>query len=152
MPGSVGCGFRHPLPRCSPAPKARDGAALNDQRPDQPRGRPGAASTRPARAAPWFRLLEQIVDNLVECGLTPERAVHGYRAIYYTAVEILVRATAARRRAADDHPTYRERVFADPDPGELLRLARLADRWAALTAEDTCLDGLRALVDGLLAN
>ncbi|OPF78221.1 TetR family transcriptional regulator [Streptomyces antioxidans] len=99
----------------------------------------------------WF--VEQIVDNLVECGLTPERAVHGYRAIwYYTAGEILVRATAARRRATDDQPTYRERVFADLDPGELPRLARLSGRWAELTAEDTYRDGLRALVDGLLAS
>ncbi|MEU8870554.1 TetR/AcrR family transcriptional regulator [Streptomyces javensis] len=102
-------------------------------------------------AALWF--VEQIVDNLVECGLTAERAVHGYRAIwYYTAGEILVRAAAVRRRATDGQPTYRDRVFADIDPGELPRLARVGDRWAELTAEDTYLHGLRALVDGLLAN
>jgi AcrR family transcriptional regulator len=101
-------------------------------------------------SALWF--VEQIVDGLVECGLTPERAVHGYRAIwYYTAGEIVVRATAARRRADDDRPTYREQVFARLDPDELPRLAQVADRWAPLTAEDTYLDGLRALVDGLLA-
>ena len=80
-----------------------------------------------ATSALWF--VEQIVDGLVECGLTPERAVHGYRAIwYYTAGEIVVRATAARRRTDDDRPTYRERVFADLDPGELPRLAQVADR------------------------
>ncbi|MGR3934867.1 TetR/AcrR family transcriptional regulator [Streptomyces sp. BRA346] len=104
-------------------------------------------------SALWF--VEQIVDGLVECGLTPERAVHGYRAIwYYTAGEIVVRATAARRRAAtdDDRATYRERVFADLDPDELPRLAHVADNWAPLTAEDTYLDGLRALVDGLLVS
>ncbi|EFL23632.1 putative transcriptional regulator [Streptomyces himastatinicus ATCC 53653] len=111
-------------------------------------------------SALWF--VEQIVDGLVECGLTPERAVHGYRAVwYYTAGEIVVRATAARRRAdADDadadayadRATYRERVFADLDPDELPRLARIADDWAPLTAEDTYLDGLRALVDGLLVS
>ena len=110
-------------------------------------------------SALWF--VEQIVDGLVECGLTPERAVHGYRAIwYYTAGEIVVRATAARRRAAADadadadadRATYRERVFADLDPDELPRLAHVADNWAPLTAEDTYLDGLRALVDGLLVS
>ncbi|MFG3228763.1 TetR/AcrR family transcriptional regulator [Kitasatospora sp. NPDC048194] len=101
-------------------------------------------------SALWF--VEQIVDGLVECGLSPERAVHGYRAIwYYTAGEIVVRTTAARRRrAANDRPTYRDRVFADLDPGLLPRLAQVADRWAPLTAEDTYLDGLHALVDGLL--
>lgn len=41
-------------------------------------------------------------------------------------------------------------VFADLDRGELPRSAQLADRWAPLTVEDTYLDGLRALLDGLL--
>ncbi|MET8543980.1 helix-turn-helix domain-containing protein [Kitasatospora sp. NPDC004799] len=98
----------------------------------------------------WF--VEQIVDGLVGCGLTPERAVQGYRAIwYYTAGELMVRATAARRRAADDRPTHRQQVFADLDPERLPRLAGLADRWSSLTAQDTYRDGLDALVDGLLA-
>lgn len=101
-------------------------------------------------SALWF--VEQIVDGLVASGLSPDRAVHGYRAIwYYTAGEIVVRVTAARRRADDDRATYREHVFADLDPREVPRLAQIADRWAPLTAEDTYLDGLRALVDGLLA-
>ncbi|EFL19441.1 TetR/AcrR family transcriptional regulator [Streptomyces sp. C] len=101
-------------------------------------------------SALWF--VEQMVDGLVECGLTPEQAVHGYRAIwYYTAGEITVRTAAARRRAGDDRATYRERVFADLDPGELPRLTQVADQWASLTAENTYLAGLRALVNGLLA-
>ncbi|WP_131742756.1 TetR/AcrR family transcriptional regulator [Actinomadura roseirufa] len=102
-----------------------------------------------AESALWFA--ENIVDALVAGGLTPARAVHGYRAVwYYTAGEILVRAAAARRRARDDRPTYRERVFAGLDAAELPRLAALGGDWAALTAEDTYLDGLRALVTGLL--
>ncbi|MFF8811577.1 TetR/AcrR family transcriptional regulator [Streptomyces pactum] len=101
-------------------------------------------------SALWF--VEQIVDGLVACGLSPDRAVHGYRAIwYYTAGEIVVRTTAARRRADDDRATYREQVFAGLDPAELPRLAQVADRWAPLTAEDTYQDGLRALVGGLTA-
>ncbi|MFJ9854780.1 TetR/AcrR family transcriptional regulator [Streptomyces sp. NPDC101150] len=99
----------------------------------------------------WF--VEQIVDGLVECGLSADQAVHGYRAIwYYTAGEILVRTTAARRRTDNDRATYREQVFADLDPSELPRLAQVADRWAPLTAQDTYQDGLRALIDGLLAS
>lgn len=101
-------------------------------------------------SALWF--VEQILDGLIACGLTPERAVHGYRAIwYYTAGEIIVRTTANRRRTDDDRPTYREQVFADIDPNELPRLAQVADRWAPLTAENTYLDGLQALLNGLLA-
>ncbi|MET9296453.1 helix-turn-helix domain-containing protein [Streptomyces sp. NPDC003077] len=100
-------------------------------------------------SALWF--VEQIVDGLIACGLSPERAVHGYRTIwYYTVGEIVVRTTADRRRADDDRATYRERVFGDLDAAELPRLAQVADRWAPLTAEDTYLDGLRALVAGLL--
>lgn len=101
-----------------------------------------------AQEALWFN--ERIVDALMECGLTIERAVHGYRAVwYYTVGEMIVRAASARRRAGDDRPTYRDRVFADLDPAELPRLASLSGRWAELTARDTYLDGLRALVDGL---
>ncbi|MFG3320667.1 TetR/AcrR family transcriptional regulator [Streptomyces sp. NPDC048171] len=101
-------------------------------------------------SALWF--VEQIVDGLVACGLSPERAVHGYRAIwYYTTGEIVVRTTAARRRTGDGRPTYREQVFDGLDADELPRLTEVAGRWASLTAEDTYPDGLRALVDGLTA-
>ncbi|CAL9569482.1 hypothetical protein SUDANB174_04765 [Streptomyces sp. enrichment culture] len=102
-----------------------------------------------APSALWY--VEQVVDAAVDCGLTPEQAVRAYRSIwYYTAGELVVRAAAARRRAADARPTYRERVFADLDPAALPRLAALGPRWGELTAEDTCAVGLRALVDGLL--
>ncbi|MEV5876123.1 TetR/AcrR family transcriptional regulator [Streptomyces sp. NPDC052101] len=102
-----------------------------------------------SKSALWF--VEQIVDGLTGSGLSLEAAVHGYRAIwYYTAGEIVIRATAARRREADDRPTYRDRVFADLDPQQLPRLAAVADRWAPLTAQDTYAPGLTALVNGLL--
>lgn len=51
-------------------------------------------------SALWF--VEQIVDGFIACGLTPERAVHGYRAIwYYTAG----RSWSVRRRTAGARTT-----------------------------------------------
>ncbi|WP_028647952.1 TetR/AcrR family transcriptional regulator [Nocardiopsis sp. CNT312] len=98
-------------------------------------------------SALWF--VEQIVDGLAESGLTPEHAVHGYRAIwYYTVGEVMVQA--ARRRSDGGRTFHGGRGFSGLDPGELPRLAQVADRWPDLTAQDTYLDGLRALVDGLL--
>ncbi|OLT33127.1 transcriptional regulator [Actinomadura sp. CNU-125] len=103
-----------------------------------------------AEAALWF--VEQIMDGFVASGLTPDEAAHAYRAVwYYTVGEMIVRAAGERRRASDDRPTYRERVFAGVDAAELPRVAGVASRWPELTAEDTYLDGLRALVDGLTA-
>ncbi|MER7208841.1 TetR/AcrR family transcriptional regulator [Streptosporangium sp. NPDC000239] len=96
----------------------------------------------------WYA--EHIVEAAVACGLTPEQAVHAYRSVwYYTAGEIIIRA-AGRRRAAEDRPTHRERVFADLDREALPRLASIGGRWTALTAEDTYRQGLEALVGGLL--
>jgi hypothetical protein len=78
--------------------------------------------------------------------------VHAYRAIwYYTVGEILVRASAARRRAEGARPTYRDRAFTELDPAAHPRLSALAGEWAPLTAADTYTAGLRALLDGLLA-
>ncbi|MGV9823192.1 TetR/AcrR family transcriptional regulator [Nocardia xishanensis] len=100
-------------------------------------------------SALWFS--ENIIDAAVAAGLTLDRAAHAYRAIWhYTAGEILIRGNAVRR-AADERPTYRDQVFADLDPETLPRLAELGPRWAALSAADTYAEGLRALVDGLLA-
>jgi hypothetical protein len=84
-------------------------------------------------------------------GATPEEAVHLYRQIwYYTAGEILIRVRRERRLDEAESPTYREKAFARLDPGIHPRLAALSERWSDLTAEDTYVDGLRALVDGAL--
>lgn len=66
----------------------------------------------------WFP--EAVVDAAIACGVSPDDVVRVYRTIwYYTAGEIVVGAAGARRRAADDRPTYREQVFADLDAQEL---------------------------------
>ncbi|MGW1742139.1 TetR/AcrR family transcriptional regulator [Nocardia sp. NPDC001965] len=93
---------------------------------------------------------EAIIDGAVGCGLTADEAVRAYRIIWhYTAGEIIVRARSARR-AADGRPTFRAQVFADLDPETLPRLAEVGPRWVELTAEDTYLLGLRALITGLV--
>jgi AcrR family transcriptional regulator len=110
-----------------------------------------AADDLLSTAALWFP--EAVVDAAVRSGLSEERAVHAYRAVwYYTAGEIIVRAAADRRRAADGARPHRDAVFAELDPDRTPRLAALGGRWPALTAEDTYREGLRALVAGLLAD
>lgn len=98
-------------------------------------------------SALWFP--EAIIDGAVACGLTPDEAVRAYRVIWhYTAGEIIIRTRSAQR-AADGRPTFREQVFTDLDPQTLPHLAELGPRWVEITAEDTYLLGLRALITGL---
>lgn len=98
-------------------------------------------------SALWFP--EAIIDGAIACGLTPDEAVRAYRVIWhYTAGEIIIRTRSAQR-AADGRPTFREQVFTDLDPQTLPHLAELGPRWVEITAEDTYLLGLRALITGL---
>lgn len=100
-------------------------------------------------AAMW--LVETILGAAVEAGCTPEQAVDLYRAIwYYTAGEILVRASAARRRTELGGPTYRDRFIRGLDPEEYPHVTRVAAEWPRLAARDTYEAGLRGLVGGLL--
>jgi AcrR family transcriptional regulator len=102
-----------------------------------------------SEAALWY--VEQVIDAAESAGLSPRRAVHVYRTLwYYTVGEIIVRTTAARRRAGDADPTYRDEVFAHLDADRYPRLAAVAGDWADLTARDSYRAGLAALVDGLL--
>ncbi|MFI6763470.1 TetR/AcrR family transcriptional regulator [Micromonospora sp. NPDC050417] len=96
-------------------------------------------------------LVEVIVAAAIQRGCTPDQAVHVFRGIwYYTVGEILVRSHSARRRESNQ-PVYRDALFGSLDPAKLPHLASLGERWAALAARDTYSDGLRALVNGLLA-
>lgn len=91
-------------------------------------------------------MVETILAGAVDCGCTPEQAVHVFRGIwYYTAGEILVRAHS-QHRPTDPAPSFR-----NFDPAELPHLAALGDRWPVLAAHDSYAQGLTALVDGLLA-
>ncbi|BCJ61655.1 TetR/AcrR family transcriptional regulator [Micromonospora endophytica] len=96
-------------------------------------------------------LVEAVVAGAIDYGCTPDQAVHVFRSIwYYTVGEILVRSHSARRRE-DARPVYQDALFAKLDPADLPQLAAIAGRWATLTSQDTYIEGLRGLVDGLLA-
>jgi hypothetical protein len=97
-------------------------------------------------AALW--MVETILAGAHDYGCTPEQTVYVLRSIwYYTAGEVLVRARSPHRRTDGELPTYRVSFDASQVP----HLAAVGDRWAALAARDTYLQGLRAFVDGLLA-
>ncbi|MFJ8621251.1 TetR/AcrR family transcriptional regulator [Kitasatospora sp. NPDC093550] len=98
-------------------------------------------------------LVETILAGIVDAGCPLEQTVRIFRSIwYYTVGEILVRAHTSRRTMDEEDPTCLNPYFGDS--GGPLRhptLAAIADRWAALAAQDTFEQGLRAFVDGLLA-
>lgn len=93
-------------------------------------------------------LVETILAGAVDHGCTPQQAVHVFRSIwYYTVGEILVRAHSVHARTD-------EKLTAGPGSLGATRLPHLAalnDQWAELAGQDTYPQGLRALVDGLLA-
>ncbi|HEY8482057.1 MAG TPA: TetR/AcrR family transcriptional regulator [Spirillospora sp.] len=94
-------------------------------------------------------MVEDIVAAAIDHGCTPAHAVYVFRSVwYYTAGEVTVRANTARRRAGDLGPFSLDHL----DASRLPRLAAIgSDLWAEVAERDTYADGLRALVDGLLA-
>lgn len=96
--------------------------------------------------------VEAIVAGADDCGCTPEQAVDLFRGIwYYTVGEILVRAHSGRRGAGDERPTALAPSFSGFDASRVPHLSAIGDQWPALAARDTYPQGLRAFVDGLLA-
>jgi AcrR family transcriptional regulator len=142
-----------PRPELPAEPRDRIIAAVTVMH-DELAARPWAAELLTAddllgESALW--MVEAIVGGARDAGCTPEQAVDLYRSVwYYTIGEILVRVHARRRRA-DERPTYRDTVVGKVAPADLPHLSAVADRWAELTARDTYREGLAALVDGLLA-
>ncbi|MFB9467122.1 TetR/AcrR family transcriptional regulator [Streptomyces cinereospinus] len=93
-------------------------------------------------------MVEAIVAGADDHGCTPEEAVRVFRSVwYYTVGEVLVRAHSPHRRADDRHPAFRTAFDASRVP----HLAAIGERWPVLAGRDTYAQGLRALVDGLLA-
>ncbi|MEV5651081.1 helix-turn-helix domain-containing protein [Nocardia sp. NPDC052254] len=97
---------------------------------------------------PSLWMVEAIVSGAIDSGATPEQAVDVFRGIWcFTVGEVLVRAHTDRQRAAVD----RYLDLTGFDPGSLPTLAAIAEHWPGLAARDIYPDGLRALIDGLLA-
>lgn len=100
---------------------------------------------------PALWMVETIVAGALDYGCTPVQAVDVFRGIWYYSVgEILVRAHSVRRGTDDERP-WRDIDFSSFDASRLPRLAALGDQWPVLASRDTYPQGLRALVDGLLA-
>ncbi|MGW3201041.1 TetR/AcrR family transcriptional regulator [Streptomyces sp. NPDC001118] len=98
-------------------------------------------------------LVETILAGVVDAGCTPEQSVRIFRSIwYYTVGEILVRTHTRHREMDEQDPTRLNAYFGNADgPLRHPHLAAVADQWAALAGQDTFAQGLRAFVDGLLA-
>ncbi|GAA3305396.1 hypothetical protein GCM10020295_59020 [Streptomyces cinereospinus] len=93
-------------------------------------------------------MVEAVVAGADDHGCTPAQSVHVFRSIwYYTVGEVLVRARSPHRRADAGSPVHRE-VF---DASRVPHLAAIGRRWPELAGRDTYPEGLRAFVDGLLA-
>ncbi|MFI5801914.1 TetR/AcrR family transcriptional regulator [Streptomyces sp. NPDC051561] len=92
--------------------------------------------------------VEGILSGAVGYGCTPEHSVYIMRTIwYYTVGEILVRAHSPYVLPDGELPSYRPTL----DPAQVPHLAAVRNQWHALSGQDTYPLGLRALVDGLLA-
>jgi AcrR family transcriptional regulator len=99
-----------------------------------------------------LRMVETIVAGAIDAGCTPEQAVEVFRSTwYYSAGEILVRVGSDRRPAETGRAADRAPFFGALDAAQHPHLAAIGDRWPVLAARDTYLRGLRAFVDGLLA-
>lgn len=94
-------------------------------------------------------MVEEVLAAARDHGCSPAHAVYVFRSIwYYTAGEVLVRANTARWRAGD-LGTF---SLAHIDASRMPTLAAIgSDLWAEVAEQDTYERGLRALVDGLLA-
>ncbi|MER5215059.1 helix-turn-helix domain-containing protein [Streptomyces sp. NPDC002838] len=94
---------------------------------------------------------EEIIDSAIACGLTPERALHAYRTIWYVVHGALVFHRADTRRAADpDRRPFFPALLTEEDASELPRLTALSADWDELKARYDVAEQLAAVVDGLL--
>lgn len=92
-------------------------------------------------------MIDEIVGNLIGCGLSETQAVAAYRTIWQFTVGELVIAHGV---AGLGRPPFVLEVLEGADPHELPVLAKVADRWREVRGKDTYDHGIAALVNGLL--
>ncbi len=92
-------------------------------------------------------MIEEIIANLLACGMNEAQAVASYRAIWQFTVGELVIAQGIAELA---RPPFVLTVLEGVDPRELPTLAAVAPLWRRARGGDGYDDGVAALVNGLL--
>jgi AcrR family transcriptional regulator len=100
-------------------------------------------------------MVETMVAGAIDYGCTPEQAVDLFRSIwYYTVGEVLVRARSGRTANRDAFFSTVAGISlraGSLDASQQPHLAAIGAQWPSLAARDIYPQGLRAFVDGLLA-
>jgi AcrR family transcriptional regulator len=97
-------------------------------------------------------LMEEIVAAFVACGLSHAQAADGYRAVWqFTVGELIVRRGLDHVATLGRPPQVLE-ILTRVDAQRLPTLAALAPHWAGARAQDSYALGLKALIDGLIAD
>ncbi len=95
-------------------------------------------------------LMEEITGGFVACGLSPEQAADGYRAVWqFTVGELIVRRGLDRMATLNRRPFVVD-VLTRVEESRFPTLARLAPHWAPARSKDSYDIGLTALLDGLV--
>ncbi|MFI6403219.1 TetR/AcrR family transcriptional regulator [Streptomyces sp. NPDC050548] len=103
-------------------------------------------------SASALRIVENMIDAAVACGLSHDEALFAYRVIWYYIVgELLIRLNRERARLQDGQRPSWEGALLALDPILFPLLARLRDQWATPGVEDDQRRRLEVVVDGLLA-
>jgi AcrR family transcriptional regulator len=106
--------------------------------------------TKLGDSALW--LVDTIVAGAIDHGCTPAQAVFLFRSIWYYMVgEILIRVHSAYKWAEEEHLPGADESAGGLGFSHLPHLAEIGEQWGKLAWQDTFPQGLRAFVDGLLA-
>ncbi len=101
------------------------------------------------RGALW--MVEEVLDNAMACGLSPEQAVRAYRTLWhYIYGDLAFRAAMTRRAEEPDRKRHFPGMLTQEDASELPHLVELAPRWEEIADAYDITEQLDAIIDGLL--
>src|SRR5205823_2641275 len=95
-------------------------------------------------------LVEEIVGGFLACGLSPQQAADGYRAVWQFTVGELTIRRGLDRMATLGRPPFVLGVLMSVEDREFPALAAVADQWIPARERDSYDIGIRALIDGLV--